>query len=86
MYFVVLTIVIVIILFYFILKQNFKIYTSGAHQRYSSEFTGTNQEHFVNNFNHSNRYADDINKVYSNTPESKYMESFLKQSIFPFNI
>ncbi len=36
-------VIIVIAIIYFLTKQNFSLYTSGATQRYASEFTSTNQ-------------------------------------------
>lgn len=45
-YVIAASVVVILVLLYFIMKQNFTVYTSGASQRYAAEFTSTNQEHF----------------------------------------
>ena len=46
-YMIGITVLLILIIMYFLLKQNFTaspLYTSGAQQRFYSEFTSTNQE------------------------------------------
>lgn len=80
MYLYALIIIVVIsIIFYYFYMQKFIIYTSGAQQRYASEFTSTNQENFTNH----NRYANDKHKIHHNSIDSELLERELFTQMHP---
>ena len=56
-------VLLVLLIIYFVFKQDFAVYTSGASQRFASEFTSTNQEHFLDYMDIKRQAAGHLNQL-----------------------
>lgn len=91
---IVVAIVIVALILYFVFKQNFTPFTYGAHQRYASQFSSTNQEadnivsraFAAESFANPNRFANDKLKIARDSAESNFVEQKLQQGLLSLNM